>query len=82
MSLTKLTSPPNLSVWLPLDQVIVSANWLRRSSGYEARSRNSGMPKERPLVMKVCGERPLTELVGSPGRAGWLSWNSKSRPYW
>ncbi len=58
MSLTKLMSPPNLNVWLPVVMVTVSANCQRRSSGNAARSRNSGMPNEKPFWMKVCGERP------------------------
>src|SRR5258708_27895256 len=61
---------------------MVSANWVRLSSGKLGRSRNSGMPNEKPLVMKVCGDRPPTELVGSPAFGAWLNSYSKSCPYW
>jgi hypothetical protein len=40
------------------------------------------MPKEKPLVMKVCGERPPTELVGSPGSGGWANCESSSFAHW
>src|SRR5713226_1578798 len=61
---------------------MVSANCVRRSSGNDGRSRNSGIPNEKALLINVCGDRPPTELVGSPGSGGWLNSNSQSRPHW
>src|SRR5438270_2440837 len=77
-----LMSAPNFIVWLPRVQVIVSAYCQRFSSGKAARSRKVGAPNSMPFVRNTSGERPLSEVVGSPGSGGVLNSNSLSRPYW
>src|SRR5882757_7186714 len=57
---------------------------MRRSSGYDRRSRKFGLPNEKAAVPLIAtlGERPVPAATGSPATGAWLLWNSKSRPHW